>query len=123
MNGYPGMENWMYDPYQGYVPRPGYEPMGYERFRLSRGRPPWGIHGGPPRQPRRRGTAQAQYPITPLRLEELVQQRRTRSWIQYVLSAMGLMAPGAEMPSYSPFFQPQARRPTMFHFPPFMGGY
>ena len=101
---------------------------GYEITRVEGGRPPWGIPGRGGGRRRGGGGARApatpQYPITLPRLEELVESRRTRSWIHYVLSSMGLMPPGAQRPTYSPYagLGPQ-RRPVQFMFPPFMGGY
>jgi len=124
------MENWTWDPNQGYVPIPGYQPQGYEMFRAGRNYPPWGVTpyqmygpAGRPQRPRARGPTAPQYAIGPEALAALTMQRRTRSWLEYVLSALGLMAPGAQKPSYSPFYQPTARRPTQFFFPPYMGGY
>lgn len=73
-------------------------------------------------QPRPRPQPQPQYPITPMRLEQLIEHRRTREWIGYVLSQIGLMAPGIQQPRFS-MFAPPTRRPTTFFFPPYLGGY
>lgn len=101
---------------------------GYEIARVEAGRPPWGVprmqYGGGGGGGGGGGVATPQYPITLPQLEGLVESRRTRSWIHYVLSAMGLMPPGAQQPTYSPYAGLGAqRRPTQFYFPPYMGGY
>lgn len=66
--------------------------------------------------------APTQYPITPERLGGLVGDVRTRNWLQFLLSQMGFMAPGFPQPRYTMFAPPQ-RSPTMFMFPPYVGGY
>lgn len=64
----------------------------------------------------------SQYPLTPMRLEDLIGDLRTRNWIQFVLSQMGFMSPGYPQPRYS-MFRPQPRRPTMFTMPQYGGSF